>query len=349
MYEYVGNIHIHTRYSDGEGLHAQIAQAAAQAGLDFVVITDHNVWVQGCEGYYGKVLLLVGEEVHDVRRIPPANHLLAYNAESELAPYAANPQGLVDEANRRGGFSYIAHPYEYAGSISHDLEAISWQNWEVTGYTGLEIWNYMSEFKALLRGPFSAILYVYCPALGIRAPFRAALRKWDELLVQGRRVAAIGTADAHANPYSLGPLHRVVFPYEHLFRCVNTHILVERPFNGVLEHDKALVYEALRAGRTWAGYDLPAPTTGFRFVARSGAKHATLNEELVRAGATVFEIQTPHAGDIRLLCDGRVIARARGRALKYTTAEAGAYRVEVYRRYHLARRGWIFGSPIYVR
>lgn len=349
MYEYVGNIHIHTKYSDGEGLHAEVAQAAAHAGLDFLVTTDHNVWVQGCEGYYGKVLLLVGEEVHDVRRIPPANHLLAYNAESELATFAPDPQGLIDEVNRCGGFSYIAHPYEYASPISHDLMAISWENWEVTGYTGLEVWNYMSEFKALLRGPLSAIFFVYFPAWGIRGPFRAALRKWDELLAQGKRVAAIGNSDAHANPYSLGPLHRVVFPYEYLFRCVNTHILVERPFNGVLEHDKALVYEALRAGRTWAGYDLPAPTTGFRFVARSGNDEATLSQELVRAGATVFEVQTPYSADIRLVYNGRVVARARGKALKHTTAEPGVYRVEAYRCYRLARRGWIFSSPIYVR
>jgi hypothetical protein len=348
-YEYVGNLHIHTKYSDGEGLHTEVALAAAQAGLDFVIVTDHNVWVQDCEGYYGKVLLLVGEEIHDVRRIPPANHLLVYNAESELATFAPDPQTLIDEVNRRGGFSYIAHPYEYTGRLSPDLVAIPWEDWDVTGYTGLEVWNYMSEFKSLLRGPLSAIFYAYFPALGIRGPFRATLRKWDELLVQGKRVAAIGGADAHATPYSLGPLHRVVFPYEYLFRGVNTHILVERPFNGVLEHDKALVYEALWAGRTWAGYDLPASTTGFRFVARSGVDQATLGEELVRAGATVFEVQTPCAADIRLLRNGRVVARVQGKMLKYTTAEAGVYRVEAYRRYRLARRGWIFSSPIYVK
>lgn len=349
MYEYVGNLHIHTRYSDGEGVHAEVASAAAQAGLDFVIVTDHNVWVSGCEGYYGKVLLLVGEEVHDMRRIPPANHLLAYNAESELAPFAAELQNLIDEVNRRGGFSYIAHPREYTGRLSPDLVAIPWEDWGVTGYVGLEVWNYMSEFKGLLRGPLSAIFYAYFPTLGIRGPFHAALSKWDELLAQGKRVAAIGAADAHATPYSLGPLRRVVFPYEYLFRCVNTHILVERPFNGVLEHDKALIYGALRAGRTWAGYDLPAPTTGFRFSARSGVNQATLGEELVRTGATVFEVQTPYPATIRLLRNGRVIVRARGKVLKHTTAEPGVYRVEAYRQYRMGRRGWIFSSPIYVR
>ncbi len=347
IYEYVGNPHVHTPYSDGQALHAEVAQAAAEAGLDFVIVTDHNVWVDGCEGYHGKVLLLVGEEVHDVRRQPQANHLLAYNAEAELATLASDPQGLIDAVNQRGGFCYLAHPFEYPSPVGPHLDAIPWADWDVTGYTGLEIWNYMSEFKALARNKPMAVLYAYFPGLGITGPFRATLRQWDQLLSQGKRVAAIGGADAHGNTYSLGPLSRVVFPYTHLFRCVNTHILTERPLNGILEHDKPLIYDALRSGRTWVGYDLPASTAGFRFHARSGANHALMGDELTRTGATIFEVQTPHSADICLVHDGQIVARARGQHLKHTTADPGAYRVEVYRSYQGGRRGWIFSSPIY--
>ena len=348
IYEYVGNVHVHTSYSDGAALHAQIAQAAAEAGLNFVIATDHNVWVNGCEGYYGQAMLLVSEEVHDVRRCPPVNHLLTYNAEAELAPLASDPQALIDEVNRRGGFSYLAHPYEYRSSISPDLTAIPWADWDVTGYTGLEVWNYMSEFKALLNSKLTAVYYAYFPAQGIRGPFRATLRQWDQLLALGWRVAAIGGSDAHGTTFSLGPFRRVVFPYRYLFHCVNTHILTDRPLDGRLEHDKPLVYDALRAGHTWVGYDLMAPTLGFRFTARSIHNQALVGDELIRTGATKFEVQTPHSGDIRLVLNGRVVARARGQVLQYTTAEPGAYRVEVYRMYRGDRRGWIFSSPIYV-
>jgi hypothetical protein len=349
LYEYVGNLHVHTSYSDGEALHAEVAQAAAEAGLDFVIVTDHNVWVDGVEGYHDKVLLLVGEEVHDVRRKPQANHLLAYNAEAELVLHASDPQALVDEVNQQGGFCFLAHPYEYASSAMADLNAIPWEDWDVTGYVGLEIWNYMTEFKALARNNLAGVYYAHFPALGIRGPFRATLRRWDELLSQGKHVAAIGTSDAHGKEYSLGPLRRVLFPYEYLFRCVNTHILTEHPLNGLLEHDKALIYDALRAGHTWVGYDLPASTAGFRFQARSGANRALMGDELARAGATIFEVQTPHNADVRLLCNGQVVARAGGRSFQHTTADPGVYRVEVYCRYLGGRRGWIFSSPIYVR
>jgi hypothetical protein len=347
-YEYAGNLHVHTAYSDGQALHAEVARAAEEAGLHFVVTTDHNVWVSGCEGYYGRVLLLVGEEIHDVRRQPQANHLLVYHAETELSPHAAQPQAVIDAALERGGCCYLAHPVEYGSPLGPDLAAIPWVDWEVVGYTGIELWNYMSEFKALMTNRLAAVIYAHRPAWGISGPFRATLRQWDRLLAQGLRVAAIGGADAHSNTYSLGPLRRQLFPYTYLFRCVNTHILTPEPLSGIFEHDKALILGALQAGHTWVGYDLAGSTAGFRFTARTGAYEAVLGDDLKRTGALILEVQTPQRGDIRLLCNGRVVARTSGRSLRYTTADPGVYRVEVYRNYQLGRRGWIFSSPIYV-
>ena len=349
VYEYVGNLHVHTSYSDGKALHAQIARAAEDARLDFVIVTDHNVWVDGLETYYGKVLLLVGEEVHDVRRRPQANHLLIYGAEAEMILQAQDPQALIDEVSQHGGFCYLAHPYEYAGRFGGE-DAIPWVDWDITGYVGIELWNYMSEFKALAsRNVVAAIYTAFFSERGIRGPFKDMLRHWDYLLSLGKRVPVIGNADAHGTSYSMGPLQRVLFPYEYLFRCINTHILVERPFNGFLEHDKTLVYDALRAGRTWVGYDLLGPTAGFEFLARSGSNQALIGGELVRTGATIFEVRTPQEAEIRLLFNGQVLARTKGTYLKHTTAEPGAYRVEAYRQHKLSPRGWIFSSPIYVK
>ena len=50
MHEYIVNLHMHTPYSDGKGTHQEIAKAALHAGLDVVIVTDHNVWVNGPEG-----------------------------------------------------------------------------------------------------------------------------------------------------------------------------------------------------------------------------------------------------------------------------------------------------------
>lgn len=348
-YEVVGNLHVHTVYSDGTADHREVARAAARAGLDFVVVTDHNIWVRGVEGYTDGVLLLVGEEVHSVRRYPQVNHLLIYGAEAELAPLAADPQSLIHAIAERGGICFLAHPYEKGSPISPDLEPIPWVDWEVDGYAGLEIWNAMSEFKGLLWGRLAALFYAWFPELGIRGPFPATLRRWDALLRAGRRVTAIGGADAHGHTYHLGPIRRVVFPYDTLFRWVNTHILVEQPLTGDLETDRRLIYDALRTGRTWVGYDRLGATRGFRFHVRSGPAVATMGEEIPRAGALLFEVEAPRPGIIRLIREGRVVARAYGRTLRFTTAEPGAYRVEVWRTFRGRTRGWIFSSPIYCR
>src|SRR2546429_9161296 len=59
-------IHLHSTYSDGTGTVPQIARAAEKAGVDVVLLTDHDTLEakrRGEEGWYGDALVLVGEEV----------------------------------------------------------------------------------------------------------------------------------------------------------------------------------------------------------------------------------------------------------------------------------------------
>lgn len=349
MVEIVANLHMHTPYSDGHLYHREIAAAAARAGLDVIIVTDHNVLVCGKDGYVDGVLMLVGEEVHDARRRPQANHCLVYGAEDEVAPFAPNPHKLMHEVARRGGLTFFAHPIEYGSPLSEDFAAISWVDWDVCNNTGIELWNYMTEFKARLWSWPAALFSAFFPSLVIRGPFKATLRKWDELLADDRRVVAIGNADAHGTPFHLGPIRKVIFPYEYLFRCVNTHLLIERPLTQDVAQDKRMIYNALRVGRCFVAYDLAGRARGFTFTARSSAARATMGEELHRHGATRFEVRCPGIGVITLLHHGRPVARKLGRSLEYTSVAPGAYRVEVRRFFRGWWRGWIYSNPIYVR
>ncbi|MGI6553210.1 MAG: hypothetical protein ACOX37_09435 [Bacillota bacterium] len=63
-----------------------------------------------------------------------------------------------------------------------------------------------------------------------------------------RPVVGIGGSDAHAVKVTYGPLSREVFPYEYLFRCVNTHVLLPEPLSGELDRDRNLIYQALGSG-----------------------------------------------------------------------------------------------------
>ena len=349
MIEVIANLHMHTPYSDGEKYHAEIAALAKQAGLEIICTTDHNIFVHGLEGYVNGVMLLVGEEVHDAQRRPQQNHCLIYNANDEMSLHAANPQRLVDEANQRGGMTFFAHVVEYASRVGPEREAYPWVDWQVQRNTGIEIWNYMTDFKSRLWNWPLTLLYVFFPSLAVSGPFKATLRRWDELLSEGRQVVAFGNSDAHGTHFRAGPITREIFPYEYLFRCVNTHLLIDKPFVRDFEADKKLVYAALRAGHCFVGYDLSAPTKGFRFSATSGASQAMMGDVLPRRGATKFEVSCPSTAKIKLLRDGKVVASTTGKKLEHTSVEPGVYRVECYRPFRLLNRGWIFSNPIYVK
>lgn len=364
MYEAIGNMHMHTPYSDGEKWHQEIAEDAIRAGLDFIIVTDHNVWVNGLEGYYrsenGRVLLLAGEEVHNARRNPQASHLLVYGAEQELSCYAADPQNLINQVKATGGYCFLAHPHEKDFPLA-DYPNLGWHDWPVEGFTGLEIWNYMSSFVCRLTerlqklsnpsgllAKLVALQYALHPERHITAPEPETLALWDELLAQGKQITAVGNSDAHGTPMSLGPITRIIFPYEFLFRAVNTHILTSQPLNGDFHHDKRLVLEAIGKGNSWIGYDMACSTKGFRFTGQGVNKGRMGDRIRLDAGATL-QIAVPQKATIRLVRHGRVVAQAQNSThLTHIPVEEGAYRVECLIQYEGKERGWIYSNPIYL-
>ncbi|MFQ5610541.1 MAG: CehA/McbA family metallohydrolase [Anaerolineae bacterium] len=356
MHEIVGNLHLHTLASDGAGTHQEVAQAAARAGLDFIVFTDHNVCLDGVEGWHkpsggGKeVLLLMGEEVNDEQLQPEANHLLCYAIGQGVEGLAADPQRLIDGVNAQGGICFLAHPLERPG-LGVGEAAIPWLNWEVENYLGLELWNYMSEAKSYMQTKAHALLCAFQPDRFISGPFPETLAKWDELLGRGQKVVAIGNTDAHANVYSMGPLRRAVYPYEYLFQTVNTHLLLAEPLSREVGTASLQIRDALRAGHCFVGYDLIGATRGFRFTARGGQEPALMGDDLTLAagGSIELEVRSPCRAEITLLKDGQAIQQVRGKELTLAASEPGVYRVEARRPHRGRWRGWVFSNPIYIR
>lgn len=353
MPELIVNLHMHTTYSDGTGDHQNIAQAALKTELDAVIVTDHNVLVEGPEGYYQEgdqqILMLIGEEVHDRTREPQKNHLLVIGVDQEMVGLAEKPQELISAVSKAGGLSFLAHPTDPAAPL-FDQEDISWVDWSVEGFTGLELWNGFSEFKRHLKNKFQAIFYAYQPDRIAEGPFPETLRKWDQLTSSGKRVVAVGGSDAHALHANLGPLRRTLFPYKFHFQGINTHLITPEALSGDLDHDRRLVLDSLRAGRAFIGYDLPASTRGFRFYA-SGKNHtAIMGDEISAEDGVTLQANLPLQAYCRLIKDGIPLREWDNRAIiSYITTQSGVYRIEAYLDYKGKQRGWIFSNPIYVR
>jgi hypothetical protein len=346
------NLHMHTRYSDGAGSHADISSAAIRAGVDAVIVTDHNVWVSGFAGYKNegdrRVLMLVGEEIHDQARNPQKNHLLVFGVPRELSAYANDPQDLLDAVAKAGGLSFIAHPVDPAAPSVHEGD-ISWVDWNVHGFTGLELWNGFSEFKPRIKSILHAVYYAYFPRRINRGPLLETLTRWDDLLSAGKKVVAVGGSDAHSYHMQLGPLRRTIFPYEFHFRAINNHVIIPHPLGTDGASDSSMILDALRCGHSFIGYDRPAPTRGFSFTARGFEASALMGDELNSKGGITFQIRLPMIAECNLLKNGKTVRTWRKHDLcTYITTEPGVYRVEVYIQYLGRRRGWIFSNPIYI-
>lgn len=351
MHEYVGNMHMHTTASDGHGTHDEVADAAIQAQLDFIVITDHNLLPEGLDGYYFRghrpVLRLIGQEVHDERRVPEKSHLLVYGAGQDLSKHAADPQGLIKVVRQTGGMSFLAHPSDCAVP-RYGQQDLSWDDWDVVRFTGLELWNFMTAFKCQLRTRAHALYYALFPSQVRCGPPRTLLERWDRMLIGGQRVVAIGNSDAHALPVNVGPLRRTIFPYEWLFKAVNTHILTEKPLTGDAEADAMRIYEAIQNGRCFVANDLRADARGFMFSGHSEFGNATMGDRLrFRLGATL-QISTPRPADLRLIRHGEPVRS--WKAVQHgvqSIAQPGAYRVEARMARPRGSLAWIYSNPIY--
>jgi len=359
MHELVVNLHMHTRYSDGSGTHKDIAHAALQNKLDAVIVTDHNVLVGGVEGYYRsapssslkttRVLLLIGQEVHDQDRDPQKNHLLVFNANRDLSALADDPQTLINGVRDAGGICFIAHPKDPAAPAFKE-DDISWEAWDVENYTGIELWNGLSELKTVATTKLQGAFHAFFPQFIGHQPIPEVLTRWDELLASGRRVVAIGGSDAHALNMHLGPFHRIIFPYIFHLKTVNTHVFVPQPLTGDVAADKKMIYTALAEGHCFVAYELPGSTRGFTFKAKGLDQAAIMGDTLPAKGGVTLQAHIPTRAEIHLIKDGQQIGVWKNsQTLTYTATEPGVYRVEVYRNYLGKKRGWIYSNPIYVR
>jgi hypothetical protein len=352
MKEILCNLHIHSTYSDGSGTYSSIANAALKANTDVIILTDHNVWVKGYEGYvqHGaqKVLVLTGEEVHNQDREPQKNHLLVFGAESEVATYASDAQQLINEVTRHGGLAFLAHPDEMNLPIVHE-DDISWVDWQVKGFTGFELWNQLSELKAVSRTLPQLLSNVFFPEKMSVGPNPATLTRWDRYLAAGEHLTVVGGVDAHALHFNLGPIKKIIFPYEFHFSSIVNHLLIEEDLNGNLDHDKKMIYSALRSGSSFIAYDLPHPSRGFSFTISNDEKIAGLGETLLLSRGATVQVSLPVAAELALVKDGQTIYQSTALDhLAYPITETGAYRVEAHLEFQGQRRGWIFSNPIYV-
>lgn len=337
-----GAVHVHTGASaDGSGDVDRVARAAREAGLDFVVISDHNTDASlGIDSYRQGVLVLGGLE-----KSTDAGHAVVLGIRDLPFRLDGDPATVVRDAADLGGFVIAAHPTSShpEGRWTAGLE----------GVAAVECLN-LAEPGAWPHGGglvWPLLRYLADPQGALLASLkhsREALDFWDHALL-ARPVAGLLGSDAHGGIRAAG-LWIPVPSHREAFRLASQHVLLEEALTGDLARDRGLVFDALRAGHSYAALDALANASGFFFEARSGGRRALMGDGLALEGEAEIraEADAPRGTTLVLLRDGVEVGR--GPRIEATSRESGCYRVEAYLEPSLVPGGrrlpWILSNPI---
>ncbi|MFL5869035.1 MAG: hypothetical protein ACJ766_18180 [Thermoleophilaceae bacterium] len=340
MHDLACVVHLHSTYSDGTGTVPEIARAARHAKADVVLLTDHDnlrAKDNGEEGWYGPVLLLVGEEVSP----KGGNHYLAFGLDEHVRHRGRSAAEICEAVRDGGGFGFAAHPWSKGSErFKSRARGMPFRDLNCQALGGVELWSFATDTGESLRSIPEMIRFIARPGHVLRHPPERNLRGWDELCRE-RPTTALGGLDAHQFGKRIGPVVPLrLMSYRRSFRYIRTHVLTEEPLSGELEHDRSQVFDALRGGRCYIAVDAIAPAKGFRFWAEGDGDRVEMGGE-APAGGWTLRVELPEEAELRVLRDGEQI----GSGPEQRAEEAGVYRVEAHR----DDRTWVISNPIYLR
>ena len=343
-----GALHVHTcTYSDGAGTIEEVMDAAKAAGVDFVLLTDHNTMRPKADGleerYAGQTpFLIVGDEV----TVKGGAFLLALDlpADFTITP-GQPPQVAIDAILAAGGLPLVSLPDD----MKHP-----WDAWDATGCAGLEALNLSTVAREHINLLSLAWLLPLWKLKGELAVLRAistrpdaSLASWDRLLAQGKKQIGLGALDAHAL-MKIGKKKHPIPSYENSFRAVTTHVRAEA-------RTPETIHAAIRAGHCYFAYDcLGEIALEFKFIPPpGGGQGGGIMGDDAPLGSTL-SATGPETALLRLYRAGEGIVAAGKGSLRYVADKPGAYRIEAYLvgaqrgPLFVGARPWAFTNPIYV-
>lgn len=351
----LGSFHIHTNRSDGSGSPDEVAAAAARAGLNFIVLTDHGDGTRKPDAprYRHGVLVIDGVELSTQN-----GHYIAVGLPQAPYPLRGDARDVVEDVRRLGGFGIVAHPHSAKSGLR-------WHDWN-TDFDGMEWLNADTEWRdegwpQLARG---LIRYPLRPAETLAALLDrpdATLARWD-LVTQQRPVVALAGADAHARAgwkdddvdgYRRGWFVRMP-SYDASFRTFAMRVSLDRPLSNNASADASQILSSLRRGAVYSAIDAVGSPVVLDFSATASGRTFRQGDIVHETAASLTfsaRVNARSGGVIILRRDGRILTQSPLPALSRESAGEGTYRIEVY----LSDAPgdpptpWIVSNPIYVR
>lgn len=337
-YNSIGAIHIHSVYSDGTGDIESISKAAKNAGLDWIIVTDHNSF-EIEEGIYNGVYVIRGEEISP----KDENHYLALGINKYIQPNV-NAKHNIEAVKLNGGFGFAAHADE-SDYRRNSHQPIKWTNKNITP-DGVEIWNWFSEWADNLndRNIFSlAYAYLFKHNL-VKEANATTIKWWDKLNnTSDKIIPAIGGIDAHALKIKGYVIPITIFPYQDMFKTIVNVISSNKPFAKDFETRKTQILEAIKTGRNLiinrvVSKEIPI------FKISNKNQTVTNGESISLDNETLLNVQTKKKGSIKIFHNGKEIKSVISNSIKMLLNEVGKYRVEI----KIEKCGFAYSNPILV-
>jgi hypothetical protein len=333
-----GAFHVHTdRSPDGASTGDAAVAAAARAGLQFVVATEHGDGTRAPlpPAYRAGVLWIDGVEISTAD-----GHYATFGMKQTPYPLAGDARDVVEDVARFGGTGVAAH------GDSQRSEA-RWRDWSAA-IDGLEWLNLDSVWReaGALRLAGAAFTYWLRPSKTLASLGSRPVATLDHLdqLAQRRRVITLAATDAHG---------RTVPSYDACFGAFSTRVELDRPLTGEATADAASLLIALRAGHHYTSIDALARPAGFEFTASSGGAVANEGDALPGGQPVAFDIRVdgPPGATAILRRNGVVVGESRAPAWRHETdGRQAEYRVEVLLPDSPGTPPlpWIVSNPIFV-
>lgn len=361
FFDYKGVTNVHTHLSSGSGDFAQVVAAAQESNLDFLSLTDLNVYDKpnALSGYHGALLVMMdGEYSYLNSRLlnigaTTSRHLQGVGRSQVLFADLLSQESKDSDV----GLLFLAHPtkpkYGWSGEYPVGLDGIEVINlknvWQ-------DAWsdNKFSFLISLLILPFNE-------KLALLRLFKSPddeLRLWDSLNSQ-RKVVGIAGADAEAKMIMGSSFFR--YPrYQTLFSLVRNHILVKSELTGNAAGDVEKIAQAFRSGQLYMSLDILGNPKGFNSVIRKGESTSVfpIGSKIPFEKGLILEVHLPRKPDVPfdivIYKDGERMLTSNSQTTQYFVNSPGVYRVMIRVIPTLPLPDgkkwipWIYTNPFYV-
>lgn len=347
---YKGAIHIHSDLSDGTGDINLITRAAKNAGLDFIIVTDHNHYDRD-EGIINGVYVIKGEEISPL----DCNHYLALGI-NEKIDFCDNSQTYIDEVRAQGGFGFAAHPDEGAGvnegvddsgtERKNSYHCIPWTDKNIKP-DGVEIWNWFSSWAdSLDDSNIFTLAYAYLFKHNLVGnPKNRTLKWWDDLNNESEKIVpALGGVDAHALKINKYIIPVTIFPYETCFKTITNIIYLKEELSNDFQTAKSQILDAIKNGNNTIvnrhiSKELP------EIYIKDSQNVYSFGEEIELRKDLCIHFESDKLMEIRLIYNGNEEGKYSSRDLILPVTKSGKYRLEVFYR----GKGFLYTNPFYVK